>query len=332
VAGFLAWTMGDPRGRHLLVEAVTLFRDLRATADLAETLVFAGLSIRGMWSDELRDPRAYDEGGAYLEEALALARQTGDPAAIAFAAANMASTVDLQRDEDRRGARALADEALAVFTAQQSTWGIGVVEQVIGAIAAHEGDYARAAVGFAKHLEVRRAHGAVPGVALGLLLQGELALAMGDTAQATAYLEESLAIYETMNIDRRRMARVARLLGEIALGRGQYGDAQRHFAASLRAAQEGATLASVAGSLEGLAGGAAAAGQAERALRLAGAAHGLREATAHSLAEDGEARLERWLAPARALLSPSEQAALWTAGKALTPDQAIAAALRALHG
>jgi tetratricopeptide (TPR) repeat protein len=331
-AGWLAWTMGDARRHHLLLQAAALFRDLGATAELADALSLAGLSIRGMWSDELRDPSAYEEGGAYLEESLALARQTGEPFAIAMAAAHMASTVDLRRDGDRRRARVLAEEALAVFTARQSNWGIGMAEQVIGAVAAYEGDYARAAAGFATHLDVRRAAGAVPGVAYGLLLQGELALAMGDAAQATAYLEESLATYQTMNIDRRRMARVARLLGEIALGRGQSGEALRHFAASLRAAQEGGTLASVAGSLEGLAGGAAAAGQAERALRLAGAAHALREATAQPLSEDGEARLELWLAPARALLSPSEQASLWTAGQALTPDRAIAAALRAPHG
>jgi hypothetical protein len=79
--------------------------------------------------------------------------------------------------------------------------------------------------------------------------------------------------------------------------------------------------------LEGLAAIAAAQGAGERAARLWGAAEALREQT--SLPKDALVNqdYERWMAAARTRFDAATFAAAWAAGRALTLEQAIAAAL-----
>ena len=327
-AGYLAAFMGErARSDMLLTLAVALYRELGATRELAEALIILGFCRRGLWHDDSRDPAAYDAGTAPLEEGLTLARQTGDAATIAQAEIYAALTVDLRRVEERQRAKELADESVRLFRELGDALGIATYNQVIGGIAAYEGDTARAAAAFAAHVAGRRALDDPAGVAVGLLFEGELALRLGDYERAEACLEESLAIYRSISFDRKRMARVLRGLGELALGRGQHDRARDYFGESLRRASETGALGSVAGSLEGLACLASAEDQAPRALQLAGAAAGLRARNSQPLSPHAEASLVLHLMPARAMLSQDEQAAHWTVGWALMPDQAIAEAL-----
>ena len=72
---------------------------------------------------------------------------------------------------------------------------------------------------------------------------------------------------------------------------------------------------------------AVAQAQPERALRLAGAAAALREATGQPRGAAAERpRLERALARARAALGPAAPAA-WQRGRRMTTEQAVAVAL-----
>ena len=72
---------------------------------------------------------------------------------------------------------------------------------------------------------------------------------------------------------------------------------------------------------------AAAEGQAARAIRLAGAAAGLREAVGARMSMHLEPELVRGLEPARRILGKAVQQAAWAEGLAMTQEQAIAYAL-----
>jgi len=84
----------------------------------------------------------------------------------------------------------------------------------------------------------------------------------------------------------------------------------------------------LAGTLEGLAGVAAAQGQATRALRLAGAAAALRTATGRPPTATEQARLERWLQPAWAELGGAAGASMLHEGGTMALEEAIGDAVR----
>jgi hypothetical protein len=87
--------------------------------------------------------------------------------------------------------------------------------------------------------------------------------------------------------------------------------------------QSAAQPAGVANVIYSFARVAAARGQAERALRLAGAAVGLRTAMGHPVDPAEVAQRSRCLEPARRAVGNEKAAAAWAAGEALSVEQAL---------
>ena len=83
----------------------------------------------------------------------------------------------------------------------------------------------------------------------------------------------------------------------------------------------------MAASIEGLAGLAAAQGQAGRAARLFGAAEALRESVSNRIPPSERAEYDHNIAAARAQLSEAAFAASWAGGRAMSLEQAVAYAL-----
>jgi len=81
--------------------------------------------------------------------------------------------------------------------------------------------------------------------------------------------------------------------------------------------------------LEGVAGLAAAQGDARRAARLYGAAEALREVIRTPLAPFDRTEYDRYVAVARAQLDEAAFSAVWAEGRAMPLEQAIAEALHA---
>jgi hypothetical protein len=127
--------------------------------------------------------------------------------------------------------------------------------------------------------------------------------------------------------DKQGIAESLVLLGKVARIQGDYAAAQAHLHESLILVRELGDKRALAIGIEEVAALASACGQAERALRLAAAAAGLREAIGHPLTPMEQAELESWLVPARQALSEAIYTAAWEAGQALTLEQAIAAVL-----
>jgi hypothetical protein len=136
------------------------------------------------------------------------------------------------------------------------------------------------------------------------------------------------------------------LLGEIAQEQGEYERAAARFRQELefwRAAGSKVCIAECLARLGELAGrqvrGKPSAGEAglghtvaekrlaERAARLLGAAEALHEAIGLPQSPDWYAEVERPVAAARAALGEEAFAAAWTAGRALTMEQAVAEAM-----
>lgn len=83
----------------------------------------------------------------------------------------------------------------------------------------------------------------------------------------------------------------------------------------------------LAAALESMAAVAAAEGQAARALRLAGAAAGMREGVGARIPMQWEPELSRSLEPAERALGASGREAAWAEGLAMAWEEAIAQAL-----
>ena len=152
----------------------------------------------------------------------------------------------------------------------------------------------------------------------------------GDLAGARGRYEQALALFRASADDASGtalapawLAAVAVLEGDHAAARCQYREALRLFHALGWRRQTAEVLAALA---------AVAAGEGAwpRALRLAGAASGLRETVGGrppGWLVPAQAYLEEALATARRELGEPAAAAAWAAGQTMTPEQAVADAL-----
>jgi predicted ATPase/DNA-binding CsgD family transcriptional regulator len=116
-------------------------------------------------------------------------------------------------------------------------------------------------------------------------------------------------------------------LGTCAREQGDQRRAAQLFAESLVLVRDSRDPTSLVNNVKSLAAVAAATGRPEQAARLFGAAEALWEIQGIILPPAERPRLERAIAPARAQLPEPAFAAAWTAGRALTMDQAVVEAL-----
>jgi tetratricopeptide (TPR) repeat protein len=151
-----------------------------------------------------------------------------------------------------------------------------------------------------------------------------IAMHVGDAERCVALTEESLALAP----DHPHLVFYCyRVLGCAANLTGEPARARAMFAKALATAHARSDMAHVADVLEGLAGTAVLEGDAELALRLAGAASGVRNAASSILAPSDRAVLDRALEPARRALGEDRAERAFAAGSAMTIDEAVALAL-----
>src|SRR5262249_11911816 len=130
---------------------------------------------------------------------------------------------------------------------------------------------------------------------------GRIALRQGDLAKARRLVQESFAMRQKIG-DRFGLAYDLDLQGQVATAERQYATARAALQESLRLRHELGDRSGIAESLESTAALAAADGQPERAVRLAGAAAGVREAIGAPPSPMVHAMLDSWLRPARQVL------------------------------
>ncbi len=270
----------------------------------------------------------YQEGRIWLERA----RGWGDgspSAARARVLGGLAWLSTLQGEYG--GASAAATEALRMVLEVGARFEEARARHALALLDLHRGNYDAAA----RWLEGARAlyreteAETVAGpqyVSSAYALLGRIALAQGDTARATTYLDEGLRQLREQDFIW-RLSDTLRSLGDLARDRGDLNGAMERYAESAKLAEEHGDRLFLANALTGIASVAAARRQPERAARLYGAAEALREEL--GTPDEGWERPahERRVALVRAALSPEAFSAAWAAGVALPMDAVIAEAL-----
>jgi len=255
-------------------------------------------------------------------------------------------------------------EAIFVHSSSLSASAKSEVLYGAGELARLQGDYEQAHALYAQRLTLHRNLGDNEGIADTLNYLGWMAVFQGDPEQAIKLLEESLALYRELGKEQgvasslqglamaaafqREYRRAATLSEEsliirrqlhdrsniilslscLALATTLLGDLER----AMQACQEALALSEALGyktglayGLEALAGIAGAQGQAERAATLSGAAEALRDAIGTPLPPGLRVIYERVLVTVRAQLGEKSFATAWAQGRAMSPEQALAA-------
>jgi tetratricopeptide (TPR) repeat protein len=200
----------------------------------------------------------------------------------------------------------------------ETLWAPGVAAQ-------SRGDYARARVLHQECLTLRQARGDNRGSSHVLAALAQIGLHQRNLVAARELLMEVLETVRRQ-ADRWGHAMTLALLGHVELRAGEVDRAQECLveAASLHAALGNPLY--VPWCVEGLAGLAAARSRFADAARLCGVCEAMRERVGPGLPMADPAGHEHTLAVARAALGEADFSLEWQAGRAMTIDDAIAAA------
>jgi predicted ATPase len=189
------------------------------------------------------------------------------------------------------------------------------------------GDYARAKWALREASEIFDKLGDRSGAAWSMNQLGDVERASGDLLKARRCYERALAAFREAH-DPWGTGRSLTDLGYIHLEEGRLDEARSTFRESLEIFGNLRHRRGIARVLEGHATLALAKGDAAGALRLAAAASHIRRQIDAPLSRDEQARVDKTLEPARALLDAQESHKAWTEGASMPLDGAIAYALR----
>jgi predicted ATPase/transcriptional regulator with XRE-family HTH domain/Tfp pilus assembly protein PilF len=313
-AGMLAWRQGDyEQARAWHEKSLELRQELGDRQGIASSLENLGM-VAWRQSD-------YAQARALHEQSLELRRQTGDRQGTASSLYSLGAAMVEQGEYE--AAEHVHRESLAIRRELGDKQGIAGSLNALGMLAWELGDNAIAAPLHAESLALVRELGDRKGIANSLNNLGNIADALGDYDHAERLHQESLGIMRELD-DRQGIAASLNNLGRIAYERGHSAEARALLEESLvRSSNIGAKY-QVAESLEGLASLAASLGDAQRAARLYGAAASLRKAIGAPLAPRERPAREREVAALRKQLGTRRLNRAWSAGEALSLDQAVA--------
>jgi predicted ATPase/DNA-binding CsgD family transcriptional regulator len=314
-AATLANIQGESdRSEELARESLALCRQIADARGIANALYLLGQVcwLRGNFS----------AARSHLEEALAIFRQTGDEASAAYTLYSLAGLVTIQGAYVR--APVLFEECLALFTKMGNKRGMALSHlQLAEALFVSQSDPEKIRSRLEQGLILCREVGDRDCIACYYSLSGQLDLSQGVLRGAQAQLEESLALYRELG-DRQRIAQTLTALAKAVAIQGDYARAQALYEESLSLASVGHAL-NIASSLEGLASVVSAQGEPLWAARLWGAAGQLRKRMGAPIPACNLAAYEYAISAARTRSGEAAFARAWAEGRAISPQQAIAA-------
>jgi predicted ATPase/DNA-binding CsgD family transcriptional regulator len=264
-------------------------------------------------------------------DSLTLCREAGDTSGTAAALVHLANVIFAQGRYDEATASYAA--SLPIFRERGNQGDVAWVYTGLGNVAQREGDARRAVSHLERGLALFRECGFARGVAWALTGLGLAMLDCGERSRALTLLDEGLAIHRMLG-DKGGIATALHHLGAVALVTGDLGIAEERYRESFALRHELGDRIGLATCLEGLARVAARRGrgltEATRAVLLHGAAAALRDAITSPLSPFERAARERDLAAVRGRLGARSFAAVWEAGRQLSPEEAVAAPLPSL--
>lgn len=261
----------------------------------------------------------YSEGRRRLEKALAESSGPSRDRADAYQAVGLIAWLQ----GDLESAERYTNEGLKLSRQLGSAEQQALLLQQLAQIATHKGDFEGATPYVKQALSIAIEHGNEQIQALCEWRLGFIRFCTGDLEEAIEHYETSIRGWVRLG-DAESGANSYWMLGMIALRQNRLADARFHLAHSLEIERGNGSSRSVANVLESFAGLAAEEGQVERALRLGGAAAGIRSrlaiVTESPVSRDIMPRLER-------LRRESPTDAAWQSGWGMSREDAIAYAL-----
>ncbi len=261
-----------------------------------------------------------------IRESLDISRELADQQGAAVCLNALA--VSARDQGDVQVARYLFEESLALWREVGDQMAVARSISNLANIVKVQGDNARARGLYAECLAIFQRLGDRTGVAWSMNYQGDVARVQGDCAAARTLCEQALAIFRELD-DRWGIAGTLADLGSLASEQGNYFAARDLYRQSIKIFQELEHKRGIARLLECFACSAAVQLEAERSLRLAGAAAALRQNIGAPLTPSEQAKLEASLHPVRQALAGTPGVTAWMEGRALPLEKAIEEALMA---
>ncbi len=262
----------------------------------------------------------YASADTLLSQSQDIAHELGDRTGIAV---SLNALAVFARDRgDVAIAHALFESSLGLWRELGDQKAVARALSNLANVLKLQGDYERARSLYAECLAIFRGLGDRTGVAWSLNYQGDVARDQGDSAGAQVLYEQGLVIFRELG-DRWGIAGTLADLGSLAREQGDYPTARSLYGESIKLFQELEHKRGVARLLECFACAAAGQLQAERSLRLAGAAAALRQNIGAPLTPAEQAKLEAALEPPRQALTNTVGATAWLEGWALPLEKAI---------
>jgi predicted ATPase/DNA-binding winged helix-turn-helix (wHTH) protein len=291
---------------------------LKLTGAAAPTKARArALFAAGVLAHEQGD---YASAEKLINESQGIALQLGDNTGVAVSLNALA--VFARGHGNVATARALFEESLSLWRELGDLKSVARAISNLANVVKLQGDYDRARSLYAEGLSIFRGLGDRTGVAWSLNYQGDVARDQGDCAAARTLYEEGLAIFRELG-DRWGIAGTLADLGSLAREQQDCPTAHFLYRESLKIFQELEDKRGIARLLECFACSAAVQLQAERSLRLAGAAAALRQNIGAPLTPAEQAKLEAILDRARQALTNTSGTTAWLEGWAMPVERAI---------
>jgi predicted ATPase/DNA-binding CsgD family transcriptional regulator len=180
---------------------------------------------------------------AASSEALAIARELGDPTLLGRALVSMSGALIAGNDLD--GAKRLLDECLVVVNGLPETWLPGVTKGNLGFLALLRGEPEIATLWFEEALRTGHDAGDLHLVAQASANLAAIALNAGDHERADVLLHESLRLMQALG-NRRHLPSVLVMLAQMALRRGDHTTAIPHIEEALAIARATGSMPDVA--------------------------------------------------------------------------------------
>jgi non-specific serine/threonine protein kinase len=316
--GLLAHSQSDSTAQARLEESIRLWRALGPSGKTGLAYALTELGEETRWRGNLEKARSLHG------EAITLFREQDERWGLAYTLSCLGLAIRDQNDFAL--ARSVINESIALWRELGELWELGVSTRFLGMVATRQGDYEVARFHFADYLAINKKLGKQGAVAWALLDMGEATLNLGQRVQAKSYVEESFSIFRETN-QKYGIALCLYFSGLLAGLEGDNEQAATFFEQGLVLAPTTGPIWYRADALMGLAGVAAANGQALRAARLLGAADSQLEAGAAYWNAAETLYIERTIASAVAQLGEAEFATARAEGRTMTFEQAADYAL-----
>jgi predicted ATPase len=261
---------------------------------------------------------------ALMMESVTISRQLGDKQGVAVSL--NARAVHARDLGNLTLAHSLFQDSLALWRELSDLKAIARALSNLASVLKMQGEFELARSLCGECLAIFEGMGDRTGVAWSLNNQGDVERNSGNSAAARAFYEQALATFRELD-DRWGIAGTLADLGNLAREQQNCPAALPLYRESLKIFREMDHKRGIARLLECCACSASVERQAERSLRLAGAAAALRKSIGAPLTPAEQAKLESILEPARQALANTASATAWLSGWDMPLENAIAEVL-----